>query len=95
MDKTSPDIITQILGGVARHALTTFAGGLVAEGVIKDSDTTMFVGAGMALAGVAWSWWQKVGQAKALEELKNFKAMVVRQKAATAVDAALKSSPGK
>lgn len=70
MDKTQPDVITQVLGGIARHAITTVAGGLVADGVIKDSDTTMVVGAGMAIATVAWSWWQKVGQAKALAFLQ-------------------------
>lgn len=71
MDSQSqPDVLTQVLGGVARHVLTSVAGGLVADGVIKGSDTQMVVGAGMALAGVAWSWWQKVGQAKTLELLK-------------------------
>lgn len=66
----SPDLVSMILGPVVRHGLTTAAGALVADGVIKDSDTQMYVGAGMAIAGLVWSWWQKRGQKLAVDELQ-------------------------
>src|ERR1700680_3982330 len=52
-----------ILASLARHALTTFAGGLAAHGYIMSSDTEQFVGAALVGAGLVWSWWQKEGQA--------------------------------
>lgn len=58
-----------ILAGVVRHALTTVGGMLVSQGVIGSDQVNGLVGAGMIIAGVAWSWWQKVGQQKAAAEL--------------------------
>ena len=52
-----------ILAGLVRHGLTTAGGYLVASGVIQSSQVSDLVGAGMVLAGIAWSWWQKKGQA--------------------------------
>lgn len=51
-----------ILGLVARHALTTFAGVLVSKGYLDASGTEGFVGAGLLFLGVGWSWWQKSGK---------------------------------
>jgi hypothetical protein len=55
-----------ILAGVARHVLTAAGGALVTSGYIQSSDVAGIVGTGMVLLGVAWSWWQKEGQKKAL-----------------------------
>jgi hypothetical protein len=56
---------------LARHTLTTAGGWLVANGFLPDGMTAeSFVGAGMVIAGVAWSWWQKAGHAQAIAELK-------------------------
>lgn len=53
-----------ILGMIARHLLGSAAGFLAAHGLIgaDPSATEAFVGAGMALAAVAWSAWQKYGR---------------------------------
>lgn len=61
------DLIKPILASTVRHALTTAAGALVADGLIQSSQTDDFVGAGLFLAGVAWAWWQKYGQAMLLK----------------------------
>jgi hypothetical protein len=58
-----------IAGLIARHTLTYVAGVLVAHGYLQSSATEGFVGAGMLFAGVAWSWWQKSGQAEMADEL--------------------------
>jgi hypothetical protein len=60
------DALQPILAGVVRHGLTSLGGALVAGGYMDSSDTTAFVGGGMVVAGVLWSWWQKRGQAKVL-----------------------------
>lgn len=62
MDET----MKQIIAGMVRHGLTTLGGALVAGGYMDSSSTSAFVGGGMVLAGVAWSWWQKRGQAQAM-----------------------------
>lgn len=60
------EVLKPILAGVVRHGLTALGGVLVTDGVIQSSDVAGFVGAGMVLAGIAWSWYQKVGQAHLL-----------------------------
>lgn len=69
------DETTQAIGaGILRHLLTTGAGALVADGLIQSSQTQEFVGAGMFVIGVAWSWWQKRGQAEVSALLKKLTA---------------------
>jgi hypothetical protein len=63
------DLLKPLLASAVRHMLTTFGGMLVAQGVMHSSEVNGFVGSGMVLAGVAWSWWQKVGQAALAGEL--------------------------
>lgn len=53
------DTLMPILAGLLRHGLTTVGGVLVSSGYMQSSDTAAFVGGGMVIAGVAWSWWQK------------------------------------
>lgn len=62
-----------ILAGMVRHMLTTAGGVLVADGYMSSSDMAGFVGGGMVLAGVAWSWWQKEGQKKVVAALAKMK----------------------
>ena len=58
---------TTIGGIAARHGLTVIGGALAHDGILPDGVTPeSFVGAGMVLAGVVWSWWQKQGHAAAL-----------------------------
>jgi len=58
------EALKPVLAGLVRHTLTSAGGALVAGGYMSSSETSAFVGGGMVLAGVAWSWWQKEGQAK-------------------------------
>lgn len=62
MDETTKTIAA----GMIRHGLTIAGGSLVTAGYMQSSDTQAFVGGGMALVGILWSWWQKTGQARAL-----------------------------
>jgi hypothetical protein len=83
------DLLKPLLASAVRHMLTTFGGMLVAQGVMHSSDVNGFVGAGMVIAGVAWSWWQKVGQAAVADELTRLKrsataASVAKAQAASA-----------
>jgi hypothetical protein len=65
------DSTTQaIAAGILRHFLTSAASLLVANGYLQSSGTEQFVGAGLFLAGIAWSWWQKTGQAEVSALLK-------------------------
>lgn len=64
------DDLQPVLAGVARHALTTIGGVLVTKGYLDSGAVSGFVGAGMVLVGVAWSWWQKQGQAEVADLLQ-------------------------
>lgn len=67
MDK---EALKPILAGVVRHLLTTAGGALVAGGYMQSSDEAGFIGGGMVVAGVIWSWWNKTGQAQVAALLK-------------------------
>lgn len=69
-----------------RNALVSAAGALVTHGVISAGQTETVVGAVMVLAGVAWSWWQKQGQANVVAELAKMSGRA--SKSATTADAA-------
>jgi hypothetical protein len=45
--------------GIVRHLLTTGGGYLVANGAVTDAQVETFVGATLALLGIAWSVWDK------------------------------------
>jgi len=79
------DALKPILAGIVRHGLTTLGGALVAGGYMQSSDTSSFIGGGMVIAGVAWSWWQKEGQAEVAAMLKRVTA---KKTLPDAVDAA-------
>ena len=53
------DFQRQSIGGSFRHVVTTIGGALAAKGVIEASDVELYTGAIMALAGFAWSIYQK------------------------------------
>lgn len=65
------DLMKPFVTAFVRHALTTAAGALVADGLIMSNQTNNFVGAGLFLVGIAWSWWQKYGQAITVSLLKS------------------------
>jgi hypothetical protein len=73
MDGTNNSLLAMVVGLVARHALTALAGTLVTLGLVDKSQSSNFVeiGVGIAIGGaaIAWSWWRKVGHARALELL--------------------------
>lgn len=64
-DKTNPlpGFLQMIVGGVARHFLTSVAGGLAAGGYLSHDQQTQLVAGGAAVvvwaAGVGWSIMQK------------------------------------
>jgi hypothetical protein len=60
------EALKPILAGMVRHILTTAGGALVAGGYMQSSDQAAFIGGGMVVAGLIWSWWQKRGQAQVL-----------------------------
>ncbi len=56
---TNTQLIKEIGAGLVRHGLTYGAGFLIGAGVLSSSQESDFVGAGMLLAGIAWSAYQK------------------------------------
>lgn len=65
------------LGLIARHGLTTLAGVLAANGYLGGSNKEQFVGAGMLLLGVGWSWYQKTGKVLVDKELARMRGVAV------------------
>jgi hypothetical protein len=49
----------RVIMGVVRHGLTTIGGAMVANGYLDAAAAETVTGAGIALAGVAWSIWEK------------------------------------
>ncbi len=80
------EALKPILAGVVRHALTTAGGALVAGGYMQSSQTADFIGGGMVVAGVLWSWWQKEGQAEVGELLKKITAQKTVKNAVSAAE---------
>ena len=85
--------IQTILAMLARHALTVFAGALAARGYLDSSVTEGFISAGMTLAAVGWSWWQKTGQAEVLAELVRLKAQKAPLSSQAVRDAMAQNKP--
>ena len=52
MDK---DTVSGVIGGLIRHLITVFGGGLVAQGLVTASELDVIGGAIAIIAGVAWS----------------------------------------
>lgn len=67
------DLAKPYAAAIVRHAATTVAGYLVANGFIDKSGGTELAGAIVALAAVAWSFWQKYGHQALLAELKRLR----------------------
>lgn len=93
------EALKPILAGVVRHFLTTAGGALVAGGYMQSSDTSAFIGGGMVVAGVVWSWWQKEGQAKFIALLAKMKPVAAStasvNEAVKAAKAAVAQEAGK
>lgn len=66
-----------IAGLAVRHGLTTIGGYLAGKGLLGTDPTAVenFVGAGMIVAGVAWSAWQKWGKVMITKETAKAKAI--------------------
>ena len=86
-----------VAGLLARHLMTSLAGALITLGLLQASDRNNFVsiasGIAVGLLGLAWSWWQKKGQAALKAELdklaRNYAALKQSQPARTAKLAAV------
>lgn len=89
MDDTTKTVLA--LG--ARHALTTVAGMLIAHGYLQSSQSQAFVGAGMLIIGVAWSWWQKTGRAALEGEVAYLRAWKAQTTAKQAQASAAGAKP--
>ncbi len=78
MDDATSQIVQTAGGLLVRHALTVAAGSLVTDGLVQagDQDSFIKIGSGIVvgLAAVAWSWWQKSGQAEVQAMLKKMTA---------------------
>src|ERR1700732_2752320 len=85
-----------LLAMLARTGLKLVAGFLVGHGTLQASATEAFIGAGMALAAAAWSFWNDYGAAIAkasldiLRDKVQLAAARARQTPAAAPDALAK-----
>jgi hypothetical protein len=79
-DKTRNMIIT-LGAGIAKKGLTTLGSAAVAHGIISGSQTETFISLGMALVGIAWSFWDDYGRAIVLSQLEVLKAKSLAQAA--------------
>ena len=53
------DTVSDIIGGVVRHIVTSAGGGLVAHGLINSDQLTQIAGASALIVGICWSAYQK------------------------------------
>lgn len=90
------ELIKKLLESAARSALTGAGGWLASVGIMQRGDVQTFVGAGMLIAGVVWSLWQKFGQHAVAAALKHVTGKHTTAKAvaaATIVQAGSAVSP--
>jgi len=73
---TLSSIAKPFLASIVRHSLTVAAGALVAHGTVSSSTGEQLVGAGMVVAGLAWSWWDKRGRAQLVQALDDARALL-------------------
>ena len=45
----------QMVSSVVRHIISTYAGSLIAEGVISDGDVQLISGAVLTIGAIVWS----------------------------------------
>lgn len=92
MDDKNP-LFPLIAGLVIRHVVGMAAGWLVLHNLLDASQQASFaqMGIGIVTGGgvMAWSWWQKTGQAQALALLKK----LTRTQTATAAVEVAKTLP--
>ncbi|GEM_PF-3686106 len=74
MDQTTQTILQTTIAGLVRHGMTLAAGALVTAGLIhsgQDSSSFVDIGSGIVVGalGMLWSWWQKVGQQRLVDEV--------------------------
>jgi hypothetical protein len=76
-------LVLKILAGLARHGLTMLGGYLVSAGWLTADQSTQAIGAVVALAGIAWS---------AYEKHQGHQLITAQAKSITALHAALQGS---
>jgi hypothetical protein len=72
-------MIITLGAGIAKKGLTALGSAAAAHGIISGSQTETFVSLGMALVGVAWSFWDDYGRAIVLSQLEVLKAKSLAQ----------------
>jgi hypothetical protein len=78
MDQTTQTILQTTIAGLVRHGMTLAAGALVTAGLIhsgQDSNSFVDIGSGIVIGalGMLWSWWQKVGQQRLVDEIRRLR----------------------
>lgn len=81
--------LQMVLGLLARHVLTSVGLWLAGHGYLESSGVSGFVGAGMIVAGIVWSWWQKTGQAVVAMKLATLAKHVGKIPAPNAVNTSI------
>lgn len=85
MDDSTQKVMLGITVSILRKVLTVGGASLATHGLINSNQTEMFVSGGLAVAGLAWSFWKDYGQAIVLSHLDVLKAKSLAQAAALQV----------
>ena len=64
------NLLKPILLAYLRHALTAAAGYLLAHGLIQQTDQQVLISAALALAGVAWTTFDKLAATYELQKAR-------------------------
>jgi hypothetical protein len=79
MDDKTKTVMLTIASGVIKKGLVSLGSMAVGHGLIAGNQTETFVAAGMALVGIAWSFWNDYGKAIVLSQLEVLKAKSLAQ----------------
>jgi hypothetical protein len=81
MDELIPwGFLRACLSSVVRHAMTAFAGYLLASGMIQANAQDQIVACGVGLFTLLWSWGQKLGRDGAVKTLRSIADALDKQK---------------
>jgi len=87
------EALKPFLAAFVRWALTALASMLAAHGLMSSSGTEQFIGFGMTLASLAWSWWEKSGRAAVAADIANLRAILAARAAAARTGAPTTALP--
>lgn len=82
MDAATQKMIVALGSTVLRKVLTVGGTALASHGLIAGNQTEMFVSGGLAVAGVAWSFWNDYGREIVVAQLEVWKAKALAQQEA-------------